>query len=143
MHTRLVVVSKDVAYPDKNVSSTGTVSDFESSEFIIEEDDATYVMDRGYPSKKNLTDWLEKNITFVTRITKNLVLYSLEEYEPTHPSIKRDAKVNFGISDVPVRYIEFVDEKDRIYRILTTRFDLTDQKILEIYKNRWLNELFF
>lgn len=143
MHTRLVVVSKDVAYPDKIIPSTGTVSDFESSNFIIEEDDATYVMDRGYPSKKNLTDWLEKEISFVTRITKNLVLYSLEEYKPTHPSIKRDAKVNFGISNVPVRYIEFVDEKDRIYRILSTRFDLTDQQILEIYKNRWLIELFF
>jgi hypothetical protein len=60
MHTRLVVVSKDVAYPDKIVPSSGTVSDFESSEFIIEEDNATYVMDRGYPSKKNLTDWLNK-----------------------------------------------------------------------------------
>ncbi|WP_040205712.1 IS4 family transposase [Neobacillus jeddahensis] len=143
MHTRLVVVSKEVSFPDKIVPSTGTVSDFESSEFIIEEDEATYVMDRGYPSKKNLTDWLDKNISFVTRITKNLVLYSLEEYEPTHPSIKRDALVNFGISNIPVRYIEFVDEKERIYRILTTRFDLTDQQILEIYKNRWLIELFF
>jgi hypothetical protein len=109
MHTRLVVVSKDVAYPDKIVPSTGTVSDFESSDFLIEDDDATYVMDRGYPSKKNLMDWLEKNISFVVRITKSLVLYSLEEYEPTHPSIKRDAKVNFGISNEPVRYIEFVD----------------------------------
>lgn len=143
MHTRLVVVSKDVVFPDKIVPSTGTVSDFESSDFIIEEDNATYVMDRGYPSKKNLTDWLDKNISFVTRITKNLVLYSLEEFEPTHPSIKRDAIVNFGISHVPVRYIEFVDDKDRVYRLLTTRFDLTDQQILEIYKSRWLIELFF
>ncbi|HEY2421611.1 MAG TPA: IS4 family transposase [Neobacillus sp.] len=143
MHTRLVVVSKDVVFPDKIVPSTGTVSDFESSDFLIEENDATYVMDRGYPSRKNLMDWQEKNISFVVRITKSLVLYSLEEYEPSQPSIKRDAKVLYGISKVPVRYIEFVDEKDRTYRILTTRFDLTDQQILDIYKNRWLIELFF
>lgn len=143
MHTRLVVVSKDVVFPDKIVPSTGTVSDFESSDFIIEEDDATYVMDRGYPSRKNLMEWQAKNISFVVRITKNLVLYSKEEYEPTHPSIKRDAKVLYGISNVPVRYVEFEDEKGRTYRILTTRFDLTDQQILEIYKNRWLIELFF
>ncbi|MGG3737347.1 transposase [Aeribacillus pallidus] len=89
-----------------------------------------------------LNDWLDKNISFVVRISKNLRLYSLKEYEPTHPSIKRDAKVNFGISKVPVRYIEFIDEKERTYRILTTRFDLTDQQILEIYKNRWIIELF-
>jgi hypothetical protein len=143
MHTRLVVVSKDIVFPDKIVPSTGTVSDFESADFLIEEDDATYVMDRGYPSRKNLMAWQEKNISFVVRITKNLVLYTLEEYEPSHPSIKKDSKVLYGISKVPVRYIEFVDEKDRTYRILTTRFDLTDQQILEIYKNRWLIELFF
>lgn len=143
MHTRLVVVSKDFVFPDKIVPSTGTISDFESSDSLIEEDDATYVMDRGYPSRKNLMAWQEKNISFVVRITKNLVLYSQEEYEPSLPSIKRDAKVLYGISKIPVRYIEFVDEKDRTYRILTTRFDLTDQQILEIYKNRWLIELFF
>jgi hypothetical protein len=112
MHTRLVVISKDVVFPDKIVPSTGTVSDFESSDFLIEEDDATYVMDRGYPSRKNLMAWQEKNISFVVRITKNLVLYSQEEYEPSLPSIKRDAKVLYGISKIPVRYIEFVDEKD-------------------------------
>ncbi|MBY0124576.1 IS4 family transposase [Bacillus sp. S/N-304-OC-R1] len=143
MHTRLVVASPDTVFPDKIIPSTGTVSDFESSNFIIEEDNATYVMDRGYPSKKNLINWLEKGISFVVRISKSLVLYSLEEYEPTRLSVKRDAKVNFGVSNVPVRYIEFVDEKDRVYRILTTRFDLTDQQILDIYKNRWLIELFF
>ena len=143
MHTRLVVVSKDVAFPDKIVPSTGKVSDFESSDFLIEADDATYVMDRGYPSKKNLMDWLDKGVSFVVRITKNLVLYTLKKNAPTHEAVLRDEIVNFGISNEPIRYIEFVDEKRRIYRLLTTRFDLTDQEILEIYKNRWAIELFF
>ena len=79
----------------------------------------------------------------MVRITKALRLYTLEEYEPTHPSVIRDAKVLYGISKVPVRYIEFVDEKERTYRILTTRFDLTDQQVMEIYRNRWIIELFF
>ncbi|MFC7062345.1 IS4 family transposase [Halobacillus seohaensis] len=143
MHTRLTVVSKDICFPDKIVPSTGKVSDFESSDFLIEEDETTYVMDRGYPSKKNVTDWLNKGISFVTRITKNLVLYTVKKYTPTLPNVVRDEIVNFGISDIPVRYIEFTDDKDRMYRILTTRFDLTDEEILEIYKNRWIIELFF
>ncbi|MFC7064245.1 IS4 family transposase, partial [Halobacillus seohaensis] len=143
MHTRLTVVSKDICFPDKIVPSTGKVSDFESSDFLIEEDDTTYVMDRGYPSKKNLTDWLNKGISFVTRITKNLVLYTVKKNTPTLPNVVRDEIVNFGISDIPVRYIEFTDDKDRMYRILTTRFDLTDEEILEIYQNRWIIELFF
>jgi hypothetical protein len=143
MHTRLVVVSPDIAYPDKIVPSTGTVSDFESSDILVEEADSTYVMDRGYPSKKNLMDWQEKEISFVVRITKALRLYTLEEYEPTHPSVIKDAKVLYGISKIPVRYIEFIDEEERSYRILTTRFDLTDQQVMEIYRNRWIIELFF
>lgn len=143
MHTRLIVVAPDVAFPDKIIPSTGTVSDFESSDALVEEADATYVMDRGYPSRDNLMDWQEKGISFVVRITKNLRLYTLEEYKPTHPSVVQDAKVLYGISKKPVRYIEFMDEKDRTYRILTTRFDLTDQQVMEIYRNRWMIELFF
>jgi hypothetical protein len=143
MHTRLVVVSENMTYPDKIVPSTGNVSDFESSELLIEADDATYVMDRGYPSKENLMSWLEKNILFVARIQKTLRLYSVKKNKPTHPSVRRDDIVNFGVSDEPVRYVEFIDEEATVYRILTTRFDLTDQQIMEIYRNRWIIEIFF
>ncbi|MCT8138542.1 hypothetical protein H1D32_12800 [Anaerobacillus sp. CMMVII] len=52
MHTRLSVVSPNVAFPDKILPSTGTVSDSESSDALIEENDTTYVMDRAYPSKR-------------------------------------------------------------------------------------------
>ncbi|GAE37716.1 IS4 family transposase [Halalkalibacter akibai] len=143
MHTRLVVASSDMIFPDKIVPSTGAVSDFESSSFLIEESDSTYILDRGYPSKANLMDWLEREISFVARITKNLKLFALEERIPTHPSIIRDAIVNFGVSNKPVRYVEYVDDKGRTYRILTTRFDLEDHQIMEIYRNRWMIELFF
>jgi transposase len=64
------VASPDLAFPDKIVPSIGTVSDFESSDVLIEEADATYVMDRGYPSRNNLMEWQRKNISFVVRITK-------------------------------------------------------------------------
>jgi hypothetical protein len=143
MHTRLVVVSKGTAYPDKILPSTGNVSDFESADYLIEASDATYVMDRGYPSRKNLMDWLEKNISFVVRITKSLRVFVEEEYKPTHPSVLKDSKVTFGSSQKPVRYIEFIDEHKRVYKIMTTRWDLSDQEIMEIYKHRWLIELFF
>jgi Transposase DDE domain len=143
MHTRLVITSPNTVFPDKIVPSSGNVSDFETSNLLIEEDDATYLMDRGYPSRKNLMDWLEKNILFVTRISKSLRLFSLEENEPTHPQIIRDAKVNFGSCKKPVRYIEFEDEEKTVYRILTTRWDLTDREIMELYKQRWMIELFF
>ncbi|MEB1805841.1 MAG: IS4 family transposase [Bacillaceae bacterium] len=143
MHTRLVVASPDVVFPDKIVPSQGTVSDFESSDHLIELCDATFVMDRGYPSRENLMDWQEKGISFVARIMKNLRVYPIEEYKVTHPSVVQDAKVLYGISKLPLRYIEFVDEQGRSYRILTSRFDLSAEQIMEIYRHRWLIELFF
>ncbi|RSK26098.1 IS4 family transposase [Bacillus sp. HMF5848] len=142
MHTRLVVASPDVAYPDKIIPSTGTVGDVETN-ILFEESDATYVVDRAYPSKNNLMDWQKRNISFVARLSKSLRVFTLEEYEITHPSVIRDAKVEYGISKDPVRYIEFVDEESRVYRILTSRFDLTAEDIMDIYRNRWIIELFF
>ncbi|MGF2614392.1 IS4 family transposase [Rossellomorea vietnamensis] len=143
MHTRLVVTSPNTAFPDKIIPSTGNVSDFESAKYLIEDPYATYVTDRGYSSKMNLEEWLRRDISFVTRISKNLRVYIEKEFEPTHPSVTKDAIVYFGTSHHPVRYIEFTDEKDRVYRILTNRWDLEDTEILDIYKNRWIVELFF
>ncbi|WP_096189677.1 IS4 family transposase [Evansella halocellulosilytica] len=143
MHTRLVVASPDVVYPDKIVPSSAKLSDFESSGVIIEKSNSIYVMDRGYPSRENLQSWHEKDGSFVVRVTKSLRLGILEEYGPTHPSVLQDAKVSYTVSQPPVRYIEFVDDKQRVYRILTNRFDLTDQQIMDIYRARWMIELFF
>src|SRR5699024_4525793 len=42
-----------------------------------------------------------------------------------------------------LRLIEFTDHEGTSFRLLTNRLDLTDQEILETYKNRWYIELFF
>lgn len=143
MHTRLTVTSSNTAFPDKIIPSTGNVSDFESAEYLIEDPNATHVTDRGYSSKRNLEGWLRKDISFVTRISKSLRVYIEKEFVPTHPSVTKDAIAYFGTSHHPVRYIEFTDEKERVYRILTNRWDLEDSEVLDIYKNRWVIELFF
>ena len=143
MHTRLVVVSEDACYPDKILPSNGIVSDFESSDFLVEKSEATYLMDRGYPSKENLQKWLEQEILFVARITKSLRMFSQEEYDVSDSAIIRDAKVLFGNSKKPVRLVEFKDEEQRIYRLLTSRWDLTSKQIMDLYRYRWGIETFF
>jgi len=143
MHTRLVVVSEDVAYPDKIVPSTGNVADVETSDRLVEEDDATYLMDRGYPSVPNLMTWQEQGISFVVRITKSIKVVPIEIYESSHPAILRDAKVNFSYADKPIRLVEFEDEEHRLYRLMTTRWDLSAEQIMELYRHRWMIEIFF
>nr|WP_241680346.1 IS4 family transposase [Metabacillus mangrovi] len=143
MHTRLHVVSPTIAFPDKIVPSTGKVGDVETGIYMVEDPNVTHLMDRAYPSTKNLMNWQKRNLSFLVRIQKNLRLYTQESYEPTHPRILRDEKVLYGVTKDPLRYVEYLDEKGRVYRILTTRFDLTDQEIMDTYKQRWMIELFF
>lgn len=143
MHTRLVVASPDVVYPDKMIPSLGNVSDGEASEYLVTEDDAIYVFDRAYPSEKRLNDWIEREIKFVVRVKENYRLYDLEKFEIKDTSILLDAKVEFGASPYPVRLVEYTDENQHKYRVLTNCWDLEATQIAEIYKNRWAIELFF
>jgi len=110
MHTRLVVASENVVYPDKIVPSSGKLSDNEGSDDLVEESNAIYVMDRGYPSREKFQTWEEQGISYVVRLTKSLRLGILKKYTPTHPSVTLDAKVSYNVSKKPVRCIEFMDE---------------------------------
>jgi hypothetical protein len=143
MHTRLVVASPDTAFPDKILPSTGLVSDFEGSDVLVEMDNATFVMDRGYASVERMKKWIDQGILFIVRIKQKAKFRIIEQYEVNHPSVLTDAKVEIGDSEHTARLVEFKDEEGHIYRIITNRWDLTTEQIMEIYKYRWMIELFF
>jgi hypothetical protein len=143
MHTRLVVASPDTAFPDKILPSTGLVSDFEGSDHLVEMDDATYVLDRGYASVERMKKWIDQGISFVVRIKQKAKFPIIEHYTVNHPSVLTDAKVEIGDSEHTARLVEFLDEEGHLYRIITNRWDLTAEQIMEIYKYRWMIELFF
>lgn len=146
MHTRLIVASPDIHYPDKIVPSNGKVQDHEGGDLLIEISDATYVMDRGYMDFFRMNQWIKDQIKFVVRLREKINVQILEEYEiPEGSNVQRDAKVIMGETGKmePVRLIEFLDEEGKLYKLATTRWDLAATEIAEIYKNRWIIELFF
>jgi hypothetical protein len=146
MHTRLVVASPDVQYPDKIVPSNGKVSDHEGGELLIELSDATYVMDRGYMDKIRMNQWIKDGIKFVIRLKSDIRIEVKEDFEvPEGNQIVRDAKVILGAEGKmePVRMVEYQDSKGKTYKVVTTRWDLSALEIADIYKNRWMIELFF
>lgn len=148
-HVRLVVESKDVGYPDAVIPSTGNVSDTEGAhELVVVASDATYVLDRGYIDYRQMDRWVLNEIDFVLRLTKRNKANVIEMHPIALDSnITCDARVKLGSPfrsmEQEVRLVEFVDEKGREYRVVTTRWDLSAEEIAEIYKNRWLIELFF
>lgn len=143
MHTRIDVVSEDVCFPDMMIPSTGNVSDFECTKPFIEKSNHTYLMDRGYPSKGNLMHWQKEEIKFVARISNSLKVIPIESYEVTHPAVLKDEKVLFGVSEEPIRLIEFKDEEEKVYRLFTTRWDLSSEQVMDVYRYRWKIETFF
>ena len=67
---------------------------------------------------------------------------TLKSYKPTHPKVTKNELVSILTREEPVRYIEFIDDKGTPFHLITNRLDLTEEEILEAYKNRWYVELF-
>jgi len=148
MHLRLVAASPDTVFPDAMVPTTANVGDRACAVHLVIPSDTTYVMDRGYDDYKKMEAWSKEEIRFVMRLRDRAFTTMLEEstVEP-EGRILRDAKVQMGSApraDKEVlRLIEFMDEKGRRYRLVTSIWDLSPEDIALIYKCRWLVELFF
>jgi hypothetical protein len=150
IHTRLMVIDEQTAYPDQIVPSTGNVSDYVGSDSLVVDKDVLYVMDRGYVCYKRMQTWVTTDIDFVVRLANHHYAEVVEErpIPDGNPAVIRDAMVLLGNQpktkmSTPLRLIEFHDEQNRFYRLATTKCDLPVEKIMDIYRNRWLIELFF
>lgn len=150
VHTRLMVVDRKSPYPDKVVLSTGKVSDYEGSDPLVVDPGVLYVMDRGYVCYKRMQQWVTNQIDFVIRVNSHHYAEILEEHpvSQTEPKIQRDATVRMGNNpkttmESVLRLIEFYDDQGRLYRLVTTRWDLSTEEVMDIYRQRWQIELFF
>jgi hypothetical protein len=150
MHTRLVVTAPDTAYPERIIASTADVADSEVVMELVVDDDAIHVMDRGYIVYGHFAQWTEQHKRFVVRIQqRNKVEILHERPAPKGSKVLRDADVairfqrNGEMQKVELRLVEFTDEKGKLYRLLTNVYDHTAEQICEIYRHRWMIELFF
>ncbi|WP_391207726.1 IS4 family transposase [Psychrobacillus sp. L4] len=143
LHVRIAVASSDSVFPEKMIPSTGNVADSDAVNHTIDADGALYVMDRGYAHKTKMGGWLQRNIHFLVRVRKTFRMETLRSYTPTNPSVRKNEKVSILTREEPLRYIEFIDDKGTVFHLITNRLDLSEDEILEAYKNRWYVELFF
>jgi hypothetical protein len=147
MHLRLIVASPETVYPDHMIPTTRNYDDREMAVEMITDTDVTYVMDRGYVKYGMLDAWVQNKTQFVMRINNTHITKVVEERAvPQGTRIHRDAIVVLGGQTrmkENVRLIEFEDEKGRFYRVITTRYDLSAEEVANIYRHRWLIELYF
>ncbi|MBW8352184.1 IS4 family transposase [Bacillus sp. IITD106] len=148
IHLCLAVLNEDINYPKGIIASTSAVSDQEIAIHLVVDKDATYVFDRGYINYFRYWQWLQDDMKFVARIKKGSKTQILEEREVDPNSrIIRDADVmirdNKNDRSFVLRLVEYRDEENRIYRVVTSRWDLSPEQIADIYRQRWKIELFF
>ena len=145
MHTSLVIADAKTMYPDHMIATTKDVADHEVAKYFTVEQDATYVMDRGYQVYDHFKYWVDRRIKFVARVKQNSRLSIVEERDlpKRKKGFIRDADVTMPDLPTKLRLIEFKDDQGRTYRLVTNRWDLSAHQIAEIYRHRWQIETFF
>ena len=108
------------------------------------------VFDKGYLDYQQYEQWSLDDIFFVTRQKKNALYTSKKEFdtnEKTDSRILKDEQIELIKKDgkpFRLRRIEYWHEPhNKVYEFITNNYELTPDKIADIYKNRWQIETMF
>lgn len=149
MHTRVVVADPEkLVYPDQIIASTMDVNETELSLELVTDPDAIHVMDRGFQKHAHFEKWdqPERKLHFVARIRQNTQVEVTRNFripKADRSYILFDGKVILNKCSRRLRLVVFRDDKDKEYFLITNCFDVSAAEIAQMYKHRWLIELFF
>jgi hypothetical protein len=128
-----------------------TVNDMKAMDFLIYEQSAFYIFDRGYVDYTRLYKITAHSAFFVIRAKSNLKfnrMYSLKIDKSTGVLCDQIGKLKgyYVSKEYPkkLRRVKFYDkETNRTFVFLTNNFQITSDQVALLYKNRWQIELFF
>ena len=128
-----------------------TMNDMKAMDYLVYEQNAFYIFDRGYVDFTRLYKITVHSAFFVIRAKSNLKfnrMYSLKTDKSTGVLCDQIGKLKgFYVSKeypVKLRRVKFYDkETKRTFVFLTNNFQVTSDQVALLYKNRWQIELFF
>lgn len=149
MHT---LIDLRGSIPSYIVMTNGLVHDSKVMPMIPVEEQAFYLMDKGYIFFKQLYECLHlKHAYFVTRAKDNMLYNVIEEYEVDKSTgLISDQLIRLtGLKPSvqypePIRMVVYEDyTTGNVYRFLTNNLTIDSLTVAELYRERWSVELFF
>ena len=138
--------------PSYIIMTNGLVHDSKVMPMIPVEAYAFYLMDKGYVFFKQLYECFHlRHAYFVTRAKENMVYDIVEEYEVDKAAglisdqlIRLTGKNPSVEYPEPLRMVVYEDyATGNVYRFLTNNLDVDTLTVAELYRERWMVELFF
>lgn len=148
IHTQLNLKSN---IPEMVIITAASVSELAALNFFHFEKDSIYVFDRGYIDYSRLFKIHSAGAYFIIR-TKGRMRFIRQSSQPVNKSlgVRVDQYVKIKNPDPYKRYPEafrriiFVDElQNKKFEFITNNVDLPAADIAQLYKHRWMIELFF
>jgi hypothetical protein len=153
IHTTMVLDVESLT-PVRVRSKLGQGSDAANGRAVLppEEDIAgyLYLFDRGFRNYAFYEDLIQRHADFVTLQSETIRYEVLQSFklDAEHPQIVSDEKVRLGSHNAknrmksPVRRIVLESEGEPVV-FLTSCFELSAFEVTELYRQRWIIEVFF
>jgi hypothetical protein len=150
LHTLL---DYDGLMPSYLFMSKGSQADVKHAQYIDMPDHSVVVADRAYEDFKMLFSWDKKDIDFVLRLKKSINYISVFERElpgDDEQNILIDEEIELKEEDTRNKYpkrlrrIALFDKlNNQTIELITNNFIWTASTVAELYKQRWMIEIFF
>lgn len=152
LHLNLCYLDKNNQYPESFTITNAEEHDRNHFECLVDKTEATYVVDRGYFDYQLLDRLHNDGYFFVTRTKSNTKITVLSQIEVATPqtndgTIISDQQVILGGGTNHVterfRLVTVLTKGQKLLRLVTNRFDVSPNKVADMYQARWQIELFF
>jgi len=150
LHTML---DYDGCLPKYVYMTEGKRSDVKHAQYMSMPGKSVIVCDRGYLDFKMLNQWNKEDIIFVMKLKKSIKYEQVKEIplpEGKDGQILKDEIIKLTQPETSELYpdklrrvVIYDEEENRLIELITNNFNWTASTISELYKQRWMIEIFF